>query len=110
MNKYTCKELQKLADYLTEKDIHWRNASSVHVGFSGFFIERVHFCIGDERWSAICGMDHGNVVTCGTNAQPIELMICGEEPEGYLKADEICRRIEKEINEKILGLESEREK
>lgn len=87
--KYKCEELQKLSEYLDENGIKWSNETDS-------IIERIHFVINNEKWSAICCEKNGVVMTYGNKHKPIELMIMTGHsgPIGYLDFQDVKDMIE----------------
>ena len=96
-----CEEMQKLRNYLDEKNIEWRDDTKEYS--ETVKIARTHFEYNDKFVSVINGFGtyggwHGSNYPAMTEEQNLgllEVMIDGEEPVGWLKAEDVMKEIEK---------------
>lgn len=93
MKKYKCEELNKLAKGLKERKIPWEDCSN-------YMIERIRIGVHGNKWSAINGRGTygGYIANPEKNRGLIELCAGGDDPEGSLKAADILKKVDAELN------------
>lgn len=92
MKKYKSEELNKLAKGLKERKIPWED-------YSDYMIERIHFGVYGNQWSAINGRGTygGYIANPAKNRGLIELCAGGDDPEGSLKAADVLKKVDAEL-------------
>ena len=92
MKKFKCEELNKLAKGLKERKIPWEDCSD-------YMIERIHFGVHGNRWSAVNGRGTygGYIANPEKNRGLIELCESGQDPEGNLKAADVLKKVDAEL-------------
>lgn len=92
MKKYKCEELNKLAKGLKERKILWEDCSD-------YMIERIHFGVHGNKWSAVNGRGTygGYIANPEKNRGLIELCEGGYDPEGYLEAADVLKKVDAEL-------------
>lgn len=100
-----CEEMQKLRNYLDEKKIEWRDDTEEYS--ETVKIARTHFEYNDKFVSVINGFGtyggwYGSNYPAMTEEQNLgllEVMIDGEEPVGWLKAEDAIKLVEETEND-----------
>lgn len=102
-NFEVCEEMQKLRNYLDEHNIKWRDESDKgvfarkdNVDFSIYWMCRTKFEIKGNEFSVINGIgSYGGCLYAGAkNNGLLECWINQKgEPEGYLKADDVIKKV-----------------
>lgn len=102
-----CEEMSKLRQYLDDKGIKWKDASSNDYLYN-LWICRTHFEINSHTWSVINGYGTygGFKILDGYNEGLLELMtnsVNNGEPIGWLTADNVIGYIEELKEQKKNG-------
>lgn len=86
-----CNEMQKLRDWLKENDIDWYDDSE---DGDYFWMARTKFHVNDHFFSVINGFgSYGGLRFGFENQRLLECMIDNSEPEGWLTAEDVEKRI-----------------
>lgn len=103
-NFEVCEEMQKLRNYLDEHKIKWRDESDKGVSarkdnvvFPIYWMCRTKFNIKGNEFSVINGIgSYGGCIYAGAkNNGFLECWINQKgEPEGYLKAEDVIKKVE----------------
>lgn len=94
-----CNEMIKLRQWLFRNGIEWEDASSFVLKLKSIGIIRTVFEYKGHSVSAVHGYGtYGGYGVAGTDAGLLEIMVDGNDPEGYLTADDVIKRLE-EIGE-----------
>lgn len=102
-NFEVCEEMQKLRNYLDEHKIKWRDESEKgasvrkdNVDFDSYWMCRTRFEIKGNKFAVINGIgSYGGCFYVGTkNHGLLECWINKNKPEGYLKSDDVIKKIE----------------
>ena len=98
---YICDEMQKLRDGLDERNIPWMDLTDKY----GLWICRTHFVIKGDRWSVIHGHgSYGGFNSFEKDKQLLECMYGGNEPIGWLTADEVLKMVDEKRMPDCCGL------
>ena len=89
-----CEEMQKLRDWLNSENIEWYDNSD---DLTLFWMVRTKFVVNGSTFSVINGVgSYGGCISYDShNNGLLECMIDGNEPYGYLNADEVVAYINK---------------
>lgn len=88
---YVCEEMQKLRDGLDERKIPWKDLTDK----DGLWICRTHFRIKGDHWSVVHGYgSYGGFNSFEKDKQLLECMYGGNEPDGWLTADEVLKMVD----------------
>jgi len=88
---YVCEEMQKLRDGLDERKIPWKDLTDK----DALWICRTHFWIKGDRWSVVHGYgSYGGFSIFEKDKQLLECMYGGNEPDGWLTADEVLKMVD----------------
>ena len=89
-----CEEMQKLRDWLDDEGIEWYDDSDES---EMFWMARTKFAVNTTTFSVINGTgSYGGCVSWDSDNQGLlECMINGNEPYGYLTADEVIAYVNK---------------
>lgn len=89
-----CEEMQKLRDWLDEREIKWKDNSTKEPEI--IWMCRTHFTVDDRMFSVINGVGSygGSNIGCGLNHGKLECWIDEKgEPEGWLTAEDVIAKI-----------------
>lgn len=98
---YICDEMQKLRDGLDERNIPWNDLTDK----DDLWICRTHFWIKGDRWSVIHGFgSYGGFNSFEKDKQLLECKYGGNEPIGWLTADEVLKMVDEKRVHDCVGL------